>query len=320
VGNSFYDPARRQWYRSNSPATVTDSSWYSGEPIWATAERNGVKSAAYFWPGSEAAIGGIRPSYWTKYDGKVTNEARVNGVISWLRKPGAERPHLALVYFSDVDDTTHRNGPEAPSTAGVVRNVDHVLAMLVDSIRSLPFRDSVNIVIVSDHGMTATSASRLIGVSEVLIAAGVDTTGIEMSDNGPTLSLWFGGDSVRARRALAALTPVAHMQSYARAGIPERFHVRQSPRIGDLLLVADEGWTIERRLSDRSPSTGAHGYDPALASMQGIFLAAGPNVRALGTIPSFENVNVYPFVAALLHLEHVPKVDGDISVLGGALR
>jgi hypothetical protein len=54
--------------------------------------------------------------------------------------------------------------------------------------------------------------------------------------------------------------------------------------------------------------------------MQGIFLAAGPNVRALGTIPSFENVNVYPFVAALLHLEHVPKVDGDISVLGGALR
>jgi predicted AlkP superfamily pyrophosphatase or phosphodiesterase len=141
-----------------------------------------------------------------------------------------------------------------------------------------------------------------------------------MSDNGPTLSLWFGGDSVRARRALAALTPVAHMQSYARAGIPERFHVRQSPRIGDVLLVADEGWTIERRLSDRSPSTGAHGYDPALASMQGIFLAAGPNVRALGTIPSFENVNVYPFVAALLHLEHVPKVDGDISVLGGALR
>ena len=77
VGNSFYDPARQASYRSSTPVTVRDGSWYGGEPIWATAERNGVKSAAYFWAGSEAEIQGIRPSYWTAYDGKVPNEQRV---------------------------------------------------------------------------------------------------------------------------------------------------------------------------------------------------------------------------------------------------
>ena len=54
--------------------------------------------------------------------------------------------------------------------------------------------------------------------------------------------------------------------------------------------------------------------------MRGVFLAAGPNVKTLGTVPAFENVNVYPFIAALLRLESVPRVDGTLSVLGSALR
>jgi hypothetical protein len=112
---------------------------------------------------------------------------------------------------------------------------------------------------------------------------------------------------------------VPHMHAYARADIPDRWHVRQSPRIGDVLLVADEGWIVMRRASDRAPAAGAHGYDPALERMRGIFVAAGPGVRALGTIAPFENVNVYPFVAALLKLKNVPAVDGSLEVLRPAL-
>ena len=321
VGNAFYDPARRSWYRSSDVAAVRDSSWYGGEPIWVTAERNGVKSGAYFWPGSEAAIGGVRPSHVVTYDGKVPNATRVNGAIAWLRLPPADRPHLVLLYFSEVDDTTHHYGPDSPHTAVAVQSVNNVLRLLRDSLAMLPFADSVNIVLVSDHGMAQIPAGHIVPVAELLVHGGVDTTHLEVSDNGPTLSLWFNGDSARLARARAVLDAgFAHAHAFLRADTPLRWHVRDNPRAGDLLAVADEGYILQWRASDKAPSAGAHGYDPALPDMQGIFVAAGPNVRRLGVIPAFENVNVYPFLAALLRLDRVPVVDGDLRALAAALR
>lgn len=321
VGNAFYDPARRSWYRNGDPSAVRDGSWYSGEPIWVTAERNGVKSGAYFWPGSEAAIGGVRPSHVVTYNGKVPNATRVNGAIAWLRLPPADRPHLVLLYFSEVDDTTHHYGPDSPHTAVAVQSVNNVLRLLRDSLAMLPIADSVNIVLVSDHGMAQIAAGHLVPVAELLVRGGVDTTHMEVSDNGPTISLWFNGDTARLTRARAVLDAgLAHAHAYLRADTPPRWHVRDNARAGDLLAVADEGYILQWRASDKAPSAGAHGYDPALPDMQGIFLAAGPNVKPLGVIPAFENVNVYPFLAALLRLDRVPATDGDLRVLAAALR
>jgi predicted AlkP superfamily pyrophosphatase or phosphodiesterase len=322
VGNSFYDPARNAWYRSSDSVAVRDASWYGGEPIWVTAERNGVRTAAYFWPGSEAAIGGVRPSAVVAYDGRVPNDQRVDGVAAWLRRPAAERPHLVLLYMSDIDDTTHRYGPDAANTANAVANVDHALGRLLDSIAALPIRDSVNVVLVSDHGMTTTSPERTLPVFDALTRAGLDTAGIRASDNGPTMSLWFAGrDAARIARARSVLAAaLAHADVYTREEVPARLHLAGNARGGDLLLVGWPGNILLRRASDRYTSLGAHGFDPAWEDMHGIFIAAGPNVRAAGRIPRFENVNIYPFLAALLRLEKVPAVDGSLEVLGGYVK
>ena len=321
TGNAFFDPARQQWYRLADQKAVRDSRWYGGEPIWVTAERNGVKTGVYFWTGSEAAIGGVLPTYMRPYDAKVPNAMRVATVASWLRKPPAERPHLVLLYLSDVDDTTHRYGPDAPQTAVAVASVDRTLRQLLDSLAAMPFADSVNIVLVSDHGMARVRADKPMAVSDILASAGVDTTHMEVSDNGPTLSLWFGGDSVRMHAAHAALDrALTHARAYYRSETPAAWHMRDTPRAGDLLVVAEEGYIVARRASDKPSSAGAHGYDPALSDMQAIFIAAGPNIRPLGTLPPFENVDIYPFLASLLHLEHVPRVDGNPATLAPVLR
>ena len=321
TGNAFFDPARQEWYRLADQKAVRDSSWYGGEPIWVTAERNGVKTGVYYWTGSEAAIGGVRPSYVMQYDAKVPNATRVNGVSSWLRKSPAERPHLVLLYLSDVDDTTHRYGPDAPQTAIAVASVNRTLRQLLDSVSAMPFADSVNIVLVSDHGMSAVRSDKPMAVSDILAGAGVDTTRMEVSDNGPTLSLWFGADSARMKAAHAALDRMLpHARTYFRSETPPAWHMRDNPRAGDLLVVAEEGFIVARRASDKPPSAGAHGYDPALPDMQAIFIAAGPNIRPLGTLPPFENVDIYPFLAALLRLERVPRVDGSAATLAGLLR
>ncbi|MEP6991884.1 MAG: ectonucleotide pyrophosphatase/phosphodiesterase [bacterium] len=316
VGNAFFDPARSAWYRLGDKTAVSDGSWYGGEPIWVTAQRNGVKTGTYFWPGSEAEIMGTRPNLYEVYDATVPNADRVNGVVSWLRTAPADRPHLVLLYFSEVDDTTHRHGPDAPQTAAAVVSVNRSLQQLLDSIAQLPFHDSVNVVLVSDHGMATVAPEHVIAVTDLLARAGVDTSRMEVSDNGPVMSLWFGADSARIRRARAVLgESMAHAHAYLRSETPSRWEVANNPRFGDVLLVADEGYVFERRGSDRAPTTGVHGYDPALPAMQGIFLAAGPGVKAAGMIPALENVDVYPFVAALLRLEHVPRVDGSLRPL-----
>ena len=321
TGNAFFDPARREWYRLGDQKAVRDSSWYGGEPIWVTAERNGVKTGVYFWTGSEAAIEGVLPTYMRPYDSKVANSVRVNTVASWLRMSSAQRPHLVLLYLSEVDDTTHRYGPDAPQTAVAVASVNRTLRQLMDSLAAMPFADSVNLVLVSDHGMATVRDDKPMAVSDILAGAGIDTTRMEVSDNGPTLSLWFGADSARMRTAHAVLDrALPHARTYFRSETPAAWHARDNPRAGDLLIVADEGFIVARRASDKAPTAGAHGYDPALRDMQAIFIAAGPNVRPLGTLPPFENVDIYPFLAALLHLERVPRVDGNAETLARLIR
>ncbi len=73
-------------------------------------EKQGQRAAPLFWPGSEAEIAGARPTYWKPYDSKMSNEARVNTILSWLDLPQHERPTMLTLYFSDVDSAGHAAG------------------------------------------------------------------------------------------------------------------------------------------------------------------------------------------------------------------
>ena len=99
VGNVFYDPTRKQVYSYRDPQAESDGTWYGGTPLWVLAEEQGMRAACFFWPGSEADIQGVRPSYYMKYDAKYPNEKRVEQVLAWLRLPAAQR-RILLLYIS----------------------------------------------------------------------------------------------------------------------------------------------------------------------------------------------------------------------------
>jgi hypothetical protein len=101
---------------------------------------------------------------------------------------------------------------------------------------------------------------------------------------------------------------------------PPRWHLDGNARAGDVLVVADLGYLVAKSASDRVLDAGNHGWDPVSPAMHGMFVAAGPQIRARGTIPAFESVNVYPFLAALLGLRDAPAVDGRLDVLAPYLR
>lgn len=81
VGNQFFDPERGASYSLGDRAAVEDGSWYGGEPIWVTAETQGMVAASYFWVGSEASIMGVRPTEWRRFDSSVPYEDRVDEVV-----------------------------------------------------------------------------------------------------------------------------------------------------------------------------------------------------------------------------------------------
>src|ERR1700754_2022326 len=58
VENSVYDREKgRRFSRETRSGGRAGRGW-RGEPIWVTAEKQGQRAAAFFWPGSEASING----------------------------------------------------------------------------------------------------------------------------------------------------------------------------------------------------------------------------------------------------------------------
>lgn len=134
VEMNFFDPVRGKSYSYQSQENVLDGSWYRGEPIWVTAEKQGMVAAACYWPGSEAEILGVRPSHWRKYADNLSNRARVETVLDWLRMPPESRPHLITLYFGDVDSAGHRFGLESPVVRQPLQRVDQSLGSLLTAL------------------------------------------------------------------------------------------------------------------------------------------------------------------------------------------
>lgn len=310
IANNMYDPDLDERFSLGRREAIEDARWWGGTPLWVSAEQQGLTSATYFWPGSEAAIGGVRPTYWKRFDDDVPGEDRVDEVLAWLDLPDDERPSFITLYYSDVDHAGHDAGPDAPETAEAVARVDAYLARLVEGLEARGLYDDVNLIVASDHGMAATSTERMIFLDDY-----IDMDDVDVIDWSPVAMLQ--PQAGRADSVVAALRG-AHpaLDVYRRDELPERLHFGTHRRVPLVVGIADEGWSITthdyfERSSDRYTG-GTHGYDPALPSMGALFVAHGPAFRSGVVVPPLDNVDVYPLMADLLGLRPAPH-DGDLS-------
>ena len=287
VANVFYDPERKQVYSYREASTVTDGSWYGGTPLWVLAEEQGMRAACFFWPGSEADIQGVRPSYYAKYSDTFPNDRRVAQVLAWLRLPAARRPHFITLYFSDTDHAGHESGPDSDQVASAVHEVDRELGRLSAGIQALHL--PVDEIVVSDHGMAKVEGD-WVNLDEL----GLDVSLLEKYEG----QFLYAKSDAGARKILESLQGKSDkFKIYRRADLPEGLHFRSDARAGDPVIVETGPYAV-RVTADPArpkPGAGAHGYDPAiLPEMKAPFVAAGPDIRAGVTVASFENVNVYP--------------------------
>lgn len=316
VGNSFWDPVRGAGYGMSDTLAVRDPSWYRGEPIWTTAEKQGMVAGSFFWPGSEAPIGGAKPSFVKVYNNKIANADRVDSVLAWLSLPTTNRPHLVTMYFSDVDGAGHRGGPLAPQVDTAARAVDAALGRLLDGIERLPVRDRLYLILVADHGMSETSPRWYVALDTL-----IDSVGVRLGDTGANANLHVQGGEVRARVLRDSINRrMRHGRAYVRGELPARLHYNADPRIGDLVVVMDEHFTIGTAARAPKENGGTHGWDPSVPAMHAIFLASGPGIPPGKLISSFENIEIYPYIAELLGLVPAPNIDGHRGRLAALIR
>lgn len=314
VENNIYDADFDAVFRMSKPEEVRNGRWWLGEPVWVTAEKQGVKTGTYFFPGSEAAIKGVRPGLWQAYDGSVTNIDRVKSVLAWLDLPVEKRPQLLTLYFSAVDDAGHAYGPDSEHVAAAIADVDQALAVLVAGLEQRGLFNRINLLLVSDHGMAKVPQQQVIELDQLF------------DEKKAALVLWTpeivsvfpkpGELEAIYQQLKAALPPQATV--YKKSELPQRWHYQDSKRIAPLLVVPETGWRLMQKHKQkewlekpgRSAVTGSHGYDNASPAMQAIFIGHGPAFKAGSQIPAFANIQLYNLMCRILGIQAAPN-DGD---------
>lgn len=305
VGNTMYDPEFDEWYGPSDRQAVEDGKWYGGEPIWNTVIRQGGRAGTMFWVGSEADIQQMHPTYWKRYDSSMEYRARIDTVVKWLSRPEDRAVNLATLYFEHVDAAAHRYGIESDTLDGAIRSADRLLGYLSDRLEEEGLSESLNLMVVSDHGMLGQSADRLIDLDAMIEMDRVerivlDPVTLIQPVEGAAGDLY---DRLKEQEE--------NFRVYRKSEFPERYRFGDHRRVFDLVLVADPGYTVvdsgsRERFLESLPSA-THGYDNGLKSMQGIFLAAGPSFKTDTLVAPFRSIHLYELMNALLGTRPAPN-------------
>ena len=312
ISNSFYAPDLKKSFTLADRSAVTNPDFYLGEPIWKTVQRFGKKSASYFWAGSEA----IRSDYYFTYYQNAPYDDRISGLKEWISLPHSERPSVIALYFEDVDTKGHNFGPNNKETLKAVMDADLTIGKIMETIEKSGLKDSTNLVIVSDHGMTELKVCNEINLEPVF----------EKLPKSALVNRYYSTSSIYLPANLvdsvfASLPEIDHVTKVKRKNADPKYHIEDAIRYGDILFIPDLGysfrnegfWTKAGKWKDElfGVYNSGHGFDPENSDMWGIFYAIGPSIKPNSSVDFANSVDVYPFCLDLLGLPLDHKIDGN---------
>ena len=328
VGNTFWDPVLQEEFYYKDSSRSMQPKWWTAEPLWVTAEHQGVRSAIHMWPGSEAHIPDIEPTYHDKFNETEALSRKVDRVLHWLDLPGDEdeapaspsqrRPQFIAAYVPNVDAMGHLAGPNSTDIRATIADVDSMLTLLTEGLYARNLTEIVNMVVLSDHGMATTSTSRLIQLDDM-----IDLSLIDRIDGWPLRGLRLKNperDLLNMYEQLLAESKKSDgFDVYTLDTMPERYHFTNNDRIAPLWIVPKTGWGVVKRtdfdiaeaqtVGKTFHPKGMHGYDHEHPLMRAIFVARGPAFphEPNSRVPVFQNIEVYNIICDSLGVKPHPN-------------
>ncbi len=292
--NSFYDTQKGSY--SYSP----EANWIQSKPIWAYLEEKGIKTATYFWVGSETAWNGIEITYSKfPFSSWVSEKTKIQQILDWLSLPDNERPRLIMSWWHGIDSTAHKYGINNKKVTQKFMQQDRHLLDLINKIEDKGLWEKLTLIVVSDHGMT--DITNLINIRELLKKENIRAR----ISIGPAVGHIFLEDKDDLADALRILKQNRNLQVKRKQEIDDSLHLNHPTRAGDIVVFTESpNMLVSRKNND--PPIGMHGYNPKInKDMEGVFLAYGNKIKPKG-ISKVKQVDVAPTILSLLDVE-IPK-------------
>lgn len=323
VHNKFYNPQINEVYSLG--AGKENSAWLTASPLWKVIEQQQVKTGVYFWPESEAVIDGVSPTYNKPYKKSTSNKERVDTIIHWLKMPENKRPEFVAGYFSIVDTAGHHYGPNSEEVAQAINEIDTLMGYFLKRLNT-EVSHPVNIIIVSDHGMTDAGEENALAFRDIIPKNIQSIPGVSIINGQTQIYINFNKSVKEESRALI-YKQLSNKNNnaydvYQQKDYPKHWHFNKESShsktlpniIPDIIIEVKPPYTIVNK--GKKAITATHGYDPKNNSdLTAIFIASGPDFKKGIEIKPFENIHIFPLVLDLLSLNQSKNVDGKLSVL-----
>ena len=328
VADRFLDPERGLF----AGAPLRD--WWTGcQGLASLALAQGVRVATLGWYGTlpiaapEPSTGAVaRGSEFESCDsGAPTRDvARFGELLEVIGAPAAERPALVLARFCSPGYQTAHSGVDTPESIAAAERVDGWLGELLDAIDRGEDRESLTLLVTTDHGMR--DVSHLIRIERILRREGIEA---RVEARGSTAQLYLAPGQDPAEVA-ARLSEYAPFEILERDGLPLYAHWGEGPRLAPLVLSAYPPYFVEqestwpfwlRALAAIAPDylwaeywrAATGGFVPRTPAMYGLLYAWGAGIVAGQEAQAMRTIDVHPTVAHLLGIPPGDPLDGRIA-------
>ncbi|ROK64913.1 Ectonucleotide pyrophosphatase/phosphodiesterase family member 2, partial [Anabarilius grahami] len=209
VCNSMYDPMFKAHFKLRGREKLNHR-WWGGQPIWITAEKQGVKAGTFFWPWPYVyAVHSEQPDTYGHLLGPLSNEP-------------FERT-LTVCVLGQLDNT--------------LKKIDNIVGQLMNGLKQMNLHRCVNVMLVGDHGMEESHCER----TEYLGSYGLDVDAITLIPGssgriGPkTATTPYNPKEIVAN--LTCKMPNQHFKPYLKQHLPKRLHYANNGRIEDTIFL-----------------------------------------------------------------------------------
>jgi alkaline phosphatase D len=223
VGDKVYDPVYKKYLSFTQDRYDRDAKyWNQTDMIWMTAAEQGLKTASSFWIGSE--VFNRETDLFLNYDATYKIEDRCLEVVNWFKKFKID---LGFLTITDLYDTGLSFGPESSQFRQKVNDVDRAIGFLLTKLVQANLIDKMNIIIVSDAGLTTWKQTLYIKdyVSENLIDFVPSVYGV-------VSSFYPASESVK-NELYAGLKKIPNMNVIWKTDLPQGLHIKGSNRLGN---------------------------------------------------------------------------------------
>lgn len=237
----------------------------------------------------------------------------------------ARRPNFLLFHLLTTDGLQHLHGPRAAAAYTAIALADAHLAAILRAVTAAGLRERTTLIVVSDHGFERPT--KLISPNVLFrkanLARPAPRRRAQSFSEGGTAFVYLNAPETAKEDRAQVIELLRVHEGIADIITPDRYpalhlpHPEKNPQMGDLVLVAKEGYAFSNEAFEEESITeikfpaGSHGYLASNPKMNGVFVAWGRGIKPGTQLGIVDNIDVAPTIAALFG-EKLPMADGKV--------